>query len=222
MMHLGSSALILEDDKELALTLADFLSLQGFESKIANTITDAINITSNEEFLFYLLDVKLPDGNSFSFLSDLRSCNDYTPAIFITSLIDKISVLSGFNAGCDDYIKKPFDLDELAAKIKVLLRRSYGIDDSGDIMIGKDTLFKPKDGLLLHKEGQTFLTQKEKSLLCLLIKNKNNLTTKELIASEIWEDDFSDGALRVYISKLKSILKDNLISIRGEGYKLLA
>lgn len=221
MTHLENKALILEDDSDLALTLADFLLYEGFESKIANSINDAITLTSKESFLFYILDAKLPDGNSFSLLQDLRNANDLTPAIFLTSLTDKSSVMSGFKAGCDDYIKKPFDIDELGAKIKVLLKRSYGISEDNEILICDGIKFYKNSNTLESDSTQTTLTQKEKALLFLLIKNKNQITTKDMISSEVWDGEFSDGSLRIYISRLKTIFKDRLLNVRGEGYKLV-
>jgi len=220
MTLLENRALILEDDTELSLTIADFLNMHGFSSVIANSIEQMLQISSKQNFLFYLLDAKLPDGDSFDILSDLRRAGDFTPAIFVTSRTDKNSVLSGFRAGCDDYVKKPFDLDELAAKIKALLRRSYGFDEDGNIEITKDIIFNTQDGLIITRNDRISLTQKEKALLFVLIKNKNRVVSKDEIISELWEDAFSEGALRVYISKLKGALKDSLVCIRGEGYKL--
>lgn len=221
MTHLENRALILEDDQDLALTLADFLLYEGFNSKIAHTINDALTLTSKENFLFYILDAKLPDGNSFSLLSELRNANDLTPAIFLTSLTDKTSVMSGFKAGCDDYIKKPFDIDELGAKIKVLLKRSYGICEDNEMQICEGVKFYKNSNILEAGGNKTTLTQKEKALLWLLIKNKNQITTKDMISAEVWDGEFSDGSLRIYISRLKTIFKDRLLNIRGEGYKLV-
>ena len=141
--------LIVEDNALLVQTLEDFLEESGFTCKTAMRANDALKLCYEEKFDLYLLDVKLPDMSGFDILKALRDAKDDTPAIFLTSLQDKESLKEGFAMGADDYIKKPFDLDEVIWRINALLSRTKGnmdmwlrIDETYKLNTARKRLFK--------------------------------------------------------------------------------
>ena len=180
----------------------------------------ALDLTYTEQFDLYLLDINVPLINGLSLLRDLRSADDTTPAIFLTSYQDKDTLMEGFEIGADDYLKKPFDMDELLLRITALLRRFKGesIHRFGDLSVDETHKTVTREGKMLN------LTVKEYQLLSLLIRHAEKVVTKEMIMTELWSasENISDGAIRVYINRLKSELgADKIENIRGVGYRLV-
>lgn len=213
--------LILEDNTLLLSTLEDFLSEKGFTCTPVSSGKEALKKCYEEKFDLYLLDVKVPDVSGFDFLKELRESNDRTPAIFVTSLNDKESLEKGFLMGGDDYIKKPFDLDELILRIKAVLGRSKG--SASDILqiddcYGLDTARKR----LYCNEEEVSLNLKDFELLHLLIQDRGKVVTKEMIKSSLWSssEEINEGSIRVYINNLKKIFgKEAISNIRSIGYR---
>ncbi len=211
--------LILEDDRLLNETLEDFLEEEGYNIKIALDPYSALELIYQNRFDLYLFDVNLPYESGFSLLQKLRDSGDMTPTIFLTSRDDKSSIIEGFNIGCDDYMKKPIDLDELHLRIKALLRRqirsniiefnSYTIDCNA-----KKLYFK---GKLLS------VTTKAIELLLLLIISKGEVVSIEEIEDRLWHvnENASLGSIRVYITTLKKYFPTNIENIRGIGYRFI-
>ncbi|DAB40563.1 MAG TPA: DNA-binding response regulator [Sulfurovum sp. UBA12169] len=212
--------LIVEDDKLLAQTLEDVLEVNGFSSKIANNYEEAIELDCTEVFDLYLLDINLPSSNGIKLLEELRINNTYKPAIFLTSHKEKEVLNEAFSSGCDDFIKKPFDNDELIHRVEAVLKRTAAYNT--EIKLTQDISYDIKECTLLTPKGSTKLPQKLAKLLEIFIKNKNQVVSKEHIIENVWEDDtFSSGSLRVYITKLKNLIgKDMIENIKGVGYKL--
>ena len=202
-------------------TLIDLLEDEGFEVNHVANGQDALDATFNTKFDIYLLDINVPLIDGVSLLRELRSADDNTPAIFLTSHKAKEMVQKGFFSGADDYMIKPFDGDELVLRIHALLRRST---KTAPKVVGKflhDNLHKTisYDGVLLD------LSKKEYELLTLLMNNINTNVTKEMILDELWSssEHGSDGAMRVYINRLKQLLPEMTIkNVRGIGYKLVS
>ena len=212
--------LLLEDDTLFAETLIDLLEESSYEvSHFANG-QDALDATFESKFDVYLLDINVPLIDGTSLLSELRGVEDNTPAIFLTSHKDKEMLERGFLSGADDFLTKPFDSDELLWRLAALLKRSK---KEQPITIGKlthDKLHKTitYDGIPLE------LSKKEYILLVLLMTHLNASVPKELIFDELWSssEGGSDGAIRVYINRLKQLLpKMKIENIRGIGYKLV-
>lgn len=213
--------LVLEDNKLLLGTLEDFLSQNGYICTLVSSGKEALKKCYEEKFDLYLLDVKVPDINGFDFLRELRSANDTTPAIFVTSLNDKESLAKGFLMGGDDYIKKPFDLDELLLRIKALLSRTKGVVDDF-LVIDKAYKLNISRKRLYCKEDEVDLNLKDFELLYLLVRDRGKVVTKEMIKDTLWSsgEDINEGSIRVYINNLKKIFGAELISnIRGIGYR---
>ena len=213
-----SNILLLEDDVVLSETLAELLEHEGFKVTRAKDGEAALEHTFLKQFDLLLLDVNVPYLDGFELLKSLRESRDTTPAIFITALTDIASLSHGFDIGADDYIKKPFDFDELLVRIKVLLRKYYHTQNEvikvGDFHFNilKDELYR----------GELFVTLSpyELHLTRLLFQNLDKTVLKEDILNSFNDGkEMSEGSLRVYINKLR---KTGLLitTVKGLGYRL--
>ncbi len=210
--------LLLEDDKLFGESIEEFLSEEGYEVDLAQNLAEAMEYGYHKRYDLYLFDVKLPDGDGFGYLEEIRRLDDETPAIFITSKNQKSDVKEGLSKGADDYLVKPVDLEELLLRIKAVLRRCYGEE-----IVQIDQFRFDLKCLQLSQSGQIVeLNPKELELLALFVKNRKKVVPKERIYQHLWKPDeiVSDGALRVYINSLKKVLgKDAITNIRGVGYR---
>lgn len=213
--------LVLEDNELLLETLEDFLSEKDCDLSLATSSQRALELCYKSRFDIYLLDVKLPDGNGFDFLSELRKSNDNTPAIFITSLEDKNSIKEGFISGADDYIKKPFDLDELWLRVNAIMHRKSGPKEEL-IKIDEEYTLNVQRKNLLKNSQEIILNLKDFELLHLLLVHRGKVVTKQMIEERLWNscENPNYGSIRVYINNLKKIFGKNAITnIRGIGYR---
>jgi len=204
--------LFMEDDTLFFQTLKEFLEEEGFEVVGAKDGEEALEKSFNENFDLYLLDVNVPFINGFDFLKSLRDAGDRTPAFFITALRDVKSVSKGFDSGADDFIKKPFDEEELVVRIKAALKRKY------DTLEYKDILYDPIVKRVFKNGKEVDLQAVERDIFDLLIKNVGKSVRKERFY-EVMEKD-SALALRVHIANLKKKLSIDISNIRGIGYRL--
>jgi DNA-binding response OmpR family regulator len=204
--------LILEDDAILAASLEALLEDEGYEIHIAKDGNEALELSFAESFDMFLLDVNVPFLNGFDFLKQLRESGDETPAFFITALHDTASLSKGFDAGCDDYIKKPFDFDELLIRLNAKLSLKSHILDYKNIKFNIKTNQVTKDGLALQMQ------QVQKQILLHFLKNSGKIVDKNTLF-ELMEKP-TDLALRVHISKIKKLLGLKIINIRSHGYQL--
>jgi len=215
-----SRILIIEDDELLAYTIQDILDEAGFESGIAKSYEEALEADFKDSFSLYLIDIKLPTKSGLELLNELRESSIETPAIFLTSYKDKESVIKAFEIGADDYIKKPFDNDELVYRIQAVLKRSKSSKDTTKLSESVIYDFNKKAAI---KDGEVVqLSRTSLELLELLIKNRNKIMSKEEIKESIWRsEEVSDNVIRVYINKLKKIPEDvEIENIKGVGYRL--
>ncbi len=219
MVHIH--ILLLEDDVQLSDTIKQFLEHSGYTIYPAYDAFGAKDILYEKSIDLMLLDVKVPNQNGFDFLKEVRESGDTTPAIFITSLNAVDDVTKGFDAGCDDYIRKPFALKELLVRVESLIKRHYGTKDS-KVDLGNGYLFDIK-GLFLEKDGHKIaLKTKESRLLSLFLKYPNELLTYERIYETLWDFDEtpSQGSLRAYVNTLRNLLgKDRIETIKQTGYR---
>lgn len=214
--------LVLEDNELLLETYEDFLTLYNCKVSLAKNVEVAYELCFNNRFDIYLLDVKLPTSSGFEFLKMLRDSGDKTPAIFITSFSDKESLKKGFISGADDYIKKPFDLEELWLRIQANISRSRGNNDKS-IYINDDFTLNIDRKNLTCKGKEIVINLKDFELLHLLISNRSQVVTKEMIEDRLWgtSRQANSGSIRVYVNNLKKILgKESILNIRGIGYRL--
>jgi len=210
--------LLLEDDKILSETLVELLESEGFVITHVEDGEMALDVTFVSDFDLLLLDVNVPFINGFEFLKSLRDSGDSTPAIFITALSDVASLSHGFEVGADDYIKKPFDFDELSIRINALLRKSYN-SYNNRVVLGEFTFDIEKDEL--YKNGEFIkLSPYELELTKLFFKNIDKTVAKEYIFDELSNgSEMSEGSLRVHITKLRKTGLP-ITTIKGIGYRL--
>jgi len=213
--------LLLEDNALFAETLKDFLEEKGFEIDIVSDGEEAINKSYYNNYDIYLLDINVPGINGVEFLKMIRRSGDERPTIFITSHQDIETLKKGYESGCDDYMKKPIDLEELLYRIQVLLGKRKAIKTT--IFLSKNSFYDYKQRILFVENKPQKLPLKTIKLLELFLENEGQIVTKEQIVNRLWSSahEYSEGSIRVYINKLKKILKDNSIeNIKGIGYKL--
>lgn len=213
--------LLLEDDSLFGETLVDLLEDEGYVVSLYSNGQDALNATYEKKFDLYLLDINVPLIKGTALLHDLRSANDKTPAIFLTSHKDKAMLQEGFLSGGDDYLTKPFDTDELLLRLQALLRRIQRDDVENLGKLSHDRVHKS----IMYDGCELDLSKKEYQLLVLLMSHLDATVPKELIIDELWSssEGGSDGAIRVYINRLKQLLPNMSIeNVRGVGYKLVS
>ncbi len=207
--------LLLEDDEILYETLIELLEAEGFDVVHVKDGQEALDATFVSQFDLMLLDVNVPFINGFELLKELRESGNATPAIFLTALTDISSLSRGFEIGADDYIKKPFDFDELLVRIRALLKKQYNGTKAeiGDFVfdIEKEELYR--NGKFIK------LTPYETTITKILLKNRGNTVSKYELLDLLNEgEEMSEGALRVHINSLRKIGLP-IITIRGVGYR---
>lgn len=214
--------LLLEDDVALNDLLSDHLEDKGYEVKLCTNGQEALEYLVDEKFDFALLDINTPIMTGVEVLKTIRE--DYknsTPVIILTAYQDTKHLKESFENGVDDYIKKPFDLEELDQRIMKLCRH-YSIEQNDYIKISDNILFHP-DSCHITLSGNTIsIAQKERDILKYFCTHKNRVISSEEILQNIWayEDMPTDATIRVYIKNLREIVgKERIQTIRGIGYK---
>ncbi len=212
---------LLEDDLQLHSTVKQFLEHLGYEVLSAYDAHEAKELLYEKRVDLMLLDVKVPYQNGFDLLSDLREEGNQSPAIFITSLHTVEDLTRGFDAGCDDYIRKPFALKELQMRLEANLKKSFQTHDSM-VVIDKDTYFKINEYQLYVRGQKVALKQKESILLTYLLSHPNEILTYDVLYRELWEYDEepNPASLRTYIHTLRQHLgKEKIETIKNRGYR---
>jgi len=212
---------LLEDDLQLHSTVKQFLEHLGYEVLSAYDAHEAKELLYEKRVDLMLLDVKVPYQNGFDLLSDLREEGNQSPAIFITSLHTVEDLTRGFDAGCDDYIRKPFALKELQMRLEANLKKSFQTHDSM-VVIDKDAYFKINEYQLYVRGQKVALKQKESVLLTYLLSHPNEILTYDVLYRELWEYDEepNPASLRTYIHTLRQHLgKEKIETIKNRGYR---
>ena len=213
--------LLVEDDETLSELISEYLSEQGYDVTVRTDAKAALDTAYERNFDILILDVKLPKGDGFSLLRELRRLGDDTPAIFTTSLNALQDLEIGYKSGCDDYLKKPYELKELLLRIQILIKRKFSHVNDEFIELNGGYKFYPSSKTLRQNGQIVNLSNKESELLALFLENKNALLSKEAIFEKIWNygEEPSELSLRVYVKNLRRILgKDAIINRRGDGY----
>lgn len=213
--------LLLEDDLLFGESIMDVLEEEEFEVVLCRNGQEALDETYKNHFDLYLLDINVPLIDGLSLLKELRRANDTTPTIYLTSHQEIETLSKAFEIGADDYLKKPFNNDELIVRLHALLRRTKGKER---FCVGELCLDDVHKCIL--KEGKEIpFSLKEYQLMALFIRNAGEIVTKEMIMDTLWNPSemISDGAIRVYINRLKQEIGSELIvNIRGVGYRLVS
>ena len=220
--------LLCEDDENLGMLLREYLQAKGFEAVLCPDGEVGYREFQKAKFDICVLDVMMPKKDGFALAQDIRQQNAEMPIIFLTAKVLKEDILEGFKIGADDYITKPFSMEELVLRIEAILRRVKGKKSRENTVyhIGRFT-FDTQKQLLTIGEKQTKLTTKENELLALLCAHSNEILQRDYALKTIWIDDnyFNARSMDVYITKLRKHLKDadqiEIINIHGRGYKLI-
>ena len=224
---MNAKILLVEDDPSLGFVIKDNLCRKGYEVTLCTDGEEGQRLFMLSSFDLCLLDVMLPRKDGFALAQYIRSVNQHVPILFVTAksmLEDKISA---FQLGGDDYLTKPFSMEELLLRIEVFLRRSIGEPslENGSYSLGSFQ-FDCRNLTLHHSSGVKSLTQKEADLLQLLCLNKDRVLKREEILKKVWGDDdyFMGRSMDVFISKLRKYLKDDstiqIVNYHGVGFKL--
>ncbi len=217
--------LLLEDDDQLREIVSEFLEDNDYLVVCAEDANEAMDRLYEESFDLLLFDVKVPFMSGFDLLSKIRSEGNGTPAIFLTSLNSMDDLSKAYDSGCDDFLKKPFELRELLLRVKTLTKRAFLHRSDEKIHIAQEVYFDIKSNKI-HKDGAvTSLSKKESLILKLLMKHRNIIVTPEQIFQNAWdyEDEPSELSLRTYIKNIRKVIgKDLIENARGQGYILVA
>ena len=220
--------LLAEDDENLGSLLQEYLQAKNYETDWVNNGEKAFRHFEQFHYDLCLLDVMMPVKDGFTLASEIRILNNGIPIIFLTAKSMKEDVLEGFTLGADDYITKPFSMEELLFRIEAILRRTKGTrgGDTHQWDIGKFK-FDAQKQVLTGTGTEQKLTTKESELLKLLCNNINQVLERNFALKAIWIDDnyFNARSMDVYITKLRKYLKGDpnvqIINVHGKGYKLI-
>lgn len=219
--------LYVEDDETLAFLTADNLE-QHFDVTHVSNGKEAFELFCKENFDLCVLDIMLPDMDGFEIAEEIRKRNEEIPIIFLSAKTMKEDRIKGLRLGADDYLVKPYSIEELILKIEIFLNRSQKKVEksSKNHTIGTFT-FEPTNYSLKNENQQITLTEREATLLNLFVENKNTVLKREKILTELWGNDdyFSGRSLDVFISRLRKIFKDEthvrIENIPRVGFKLV-
>jgi DNA-binding response OmpR family regulator len=224
--------LFVEDELSLAEIVKESLEHRGFFVTHASTVKGAIEAFYNVKPDVIVLDVMLPDGSGFDLAQEIRKADQETRIIFLTSKSLPQDVVTGFESGGNDYLKKPFNIEELIIRIKVLLSRNQVLLNEADDLIEDIQLgtfiFSHRRNSLIRTDITYNLTAKESELLKLLTLNKHQTIDRKTLLNHIWKDDsyFAGRSMDVFITKLRKYLAVDptvkILNIRGIGYKLIS
>jgi|SRR5574344_1242843 two-component system, OmpR family, response regulator len=221
--------LLCEDDENLGMLLREYLQAKGLVTDLMTDGEKGLKAFQKTKYDLCVLDVMMPKKDGFTLAQDIRAINAETPIIFLTAKNLKEDILNGFKIGADDYITKPFSMEELLFRIEAIIRRVKGkkSKEVSTYQIGKYN-FDTQKQLLMLDDQQTKLTTKECELLTLLCAHKNQILERNYTLMTIWEENtyFNARSMDVYITKLRKHLKDDetvqIMNIHGKGYKLVA
>ena len=221
--------LLAEDDANLGNLLQNYLTIKNYETTLCANGSLALEAFSSGPFSLCILDIMMPEMDGLTLAKEIRLTNQDIPIIFLTARNQKEDVLEGFKSGADDYITKPFSMEELLYRIEAILRRtSSTFSKKEDTYIIGDYTFYPLKQILMHKGDPIKLTTKESELLDLLCRQGNAILERNFALKTIWIDDnyFNARSMDVYITRLRKYLRKDLsvkiLNIHGKGYKLIS
>lgn len=229
-MEKRTKILLAEDDKNLGSVLKAYLEAKGYNTTLCVDGKEALETYKRNEFDFCILDIMMPVMDGFTLAKEIRKMDKHIPFLFLTAKSMQEDKIQGFELGADDYLTKPFSMEELLLRIKAINRRikSQQKEKAEDniFKFGKFTFDYNRQLLILGKEQQK-LTSKEADLLRLLCQNINSVLDRSVALNKIWYDDsyFNARSMDVYITKLRKYLKEDptveLINVHGVGFKLV-
>ena len=223
-----ASILLAEDDENLGVLLLEYLRVKGYDAELFADGESAFKGFQSRMFDICILDVMMPKKDGFTLAREIRQVNNIVPIIFLTAKSQKEDIAEGFNSGADDYMTKPFSIEELLLRVEAVLRRTKGGTDQNqdEFEIGIYRFNSTKQ-ILMKGTIEQKLTSKESELLKFLCFNRNAILDRNFALRTIWNDDsyFNARSMDVYITKLRKYMKDDpsiqIINVRGKGFKLI-
>jgi two-component system response regulator VicR len=226
-----AKVLLIEDEWQLGQIVKDSLEMRGFEMLYAADGREGLQMYQQHKPDVVVLDIMMPHMDGFMVTAEIRKLDKYTPIIFLTAKSQTVDVVKGFELGGNDYLKKPFSMDELIVRIKALLKR---FDDhplpqenvEGSVIIGQYGFNYAKQTLTRNNVTE-FMSHREAEILRRLYDHKNEVMERKKVLLDLWGDDnfFNARSMDVFITKLRRYLKDDsrvqIVNIRGVGYKLI-
>jgi DNA-binding response OmpR family regulator len=219
--------ILAEDEPALAMIIKESLETKDFDVMICKNGEEALAEFYREKPELLILDIMMPKKDGLTLAKDIRKTDKKIPIVFLTAKSQTQDVVDGFQSGGQDYLKKPFSMQELIVRIESLLGR-ISADKTQEAIILGDYIFNPVRQTLIHSGRIMVLTHRESSLLQLLIEHKNDVLDRSAVLKKIWgDDDFFNGrSMDVFITKLRKKLSQDasiqILNVRGLGYKLVA
>lgn len=220
--------LLVEDDENMGYLVKDYLEMSNFDVKLITDGAEVLPVFMQEKFHICLLDVMLPHKDGFDIAAEIRSLDTAIPIIFLTAKNVKEDRLRGFRIGADDYVTKPFSIEELHLRIEAVLKRTLAIPTRADeqhlIKFG-NTIFNTANQTLNTEGVETALTFREAKMLQLFCQHKNKLLDRDFILKMVWGDDviIVGRSIDVFVSRLRKLLANNpsvkLTNVHSVGYR---
>ena len=220
--------LLCEDEESLGMLVREYLEAKGYNAELFLDGEAGYRAFMKKKYDMCLLDVMMPKMDGFALAKEIRLVNSEVPIIFLTAKNLKEDILEGFKLGADDYLTKPFSMDELVYRMEAILRRVKTKDQKNvtRFQLGK-FIFDSQRQVLIYEDSQTKLTTKESELLTMLCVHMNEVLERDLALKTIWREDnyFNARSMDVYITKLRKLLKADpeieINNVHGRGYRLI-
>ncbi|NVK50618.1 MAG: response regulator transcription factor [Cyclobacteriaceae bacterium] len=221
--------LVVEDDPNLGDILKEYLEMKGYEPTLCRDGEEGWSKFKKDKYDLCLLDIMMPKKDGFTLAREIKKVQEDLPILFLTAKNQKEDVIEGLKIGADDYLTKPFSMEELLLRVNAILRRTQKGQETALLKVYKFGGFELHydKQLLEGPKGPHKLTSKENELLRLLASEMNRLVNRSHALKQIWGDDsyFNARSMDVYLSKIRKILKDDpsvqIITVHGEGFKLI-
>jgi two-component system response regulator VicR len=221
--------LVVEDDPNLGDILKEYLEMKGYEPTLCRDGEEGWNKFKKDKFDLCLLDIMMPKKDGFTLAKEIKKVQEDLPILFLTAKNQKDDIIEGLKIGADDYITKPFSMEELLLRVNAILRRTKKSDEVNTLKVYKfgDFILHYDEQVLEGPKGRNKLTSKENELIRILAAEMNKLVNRSHALKQIWGDDsyFNARSMDVYLSKIRKLLKDDpkvqIITVHGEGFKLI-
>ena len=218
--------LVVDDESGVRELVSDVLELEGYEATIAIDGLDALSQIRKKKFDLYILDINMPKIDGLVLLEKVRLAGDQTPALLLSARREKDDVHQGFRVGADDYVTKPFSIEELALRVEAILRRTGNVQDTNILRCGPIAIDVDQH-LVTNDEEIVELSPTEYNLLHYLIERKNKVIRKDALLNAVWAIDFENNStvVETYISYLRKKLHHNgfegIKTVRGVGFQIV-
>jgi DNA-binding response OmpR family regulator len=221
--------LVVEDDPNLGDILKEYLEMKGYEPTLCRDGEEGWNKFKKDKFDLCLLDIMMPKKDGFTLAKEIKKVQEDLPILFLTAKNQKDDIIEGLKIGADDYLTKPFSMEELLLRVNAILRRTQKSEEKSSLKLYSfgDFVLHYDEQIIEGPSGKTKLTSKENELIRLLASELNKLVNRSHALKQIWGDDsyFNARSMDVYLSKIRKILKDDpkvqIITVHGEGFKMI-